>query len=121
MRNKIEWTPSMLTFLKLHHTEKLSDLAEMLGMSSTTVRSKLIELGFSRDRYPFARTWSEEEIAYLREHYPTGTIGDIADHFGVSPGTVSRKVKELGLQKSPEFDVRKYYHRYVKSYNHCDH
>ncbi len=121
MRSKIEWDSSMLAFLQQHHKAKLSDLAEMLGMSTTTVRAKLIELGYERKRYPLCREWSNEEIEYLKVNYPISTIGDIADHMKVSPGTVSRKVKELGLTKSPDFDMRAYRNRYVKSYTHNEH
>ena len=54
--------------------------------------------------------------AYLREHYPDGTVLDIADALGMSPPPVSRRVKELGLQHSEGWSQAKFNSRYVKNY-----
>lgn len=57
--------------------------------------------------------WNESKDAYLREHYPTGTLGDIADALDMCTGTVSRRVKELGLKKAPGWDRNAFYGRYT--------
>ena len=58
--------------------------------------------------------WTEEKLAYLREHYPTDSADDIADVLGCSDSTVSYKAKSLGLEKSPDFHKWNYIGRYVK-------
>ena len=60
--------------------------------------------------------WTEQMLNTLREHYAEDSNTDIADMIGVSPNTVKTKAQELGLQKSPDFNKRKYYYRYVKNY-----
>ena len=60
--------------------------------------------------------WSDEDIAYLREHYPVSSASDIADHFGISLTSVSLKAYELGLKKSPNYSSHQYRNRYVRNY-----
>jgi hypothetical protein len=58
--------------------------------------------------------WTDEKLAYLREHYPTESADDIARFLGCSYPTVSYKAKQLGIQKAPEFHTWNYIGRYVK-------
>lgn len=58
--------------------------------------------------------WTDEKLAYLREHYPTESADDIADVLGCSYPTVAYKAKQLGIQKSPDFHTWNYIGRYVK-------
>lgn len=58
--------------------------------------------------------WTEERLQYLRDHYPTGTAEDIADVIGCSGDSVSRKARELGIRKSPDFKKSNFIGRYVK-------
>lgn len=62
------------------------------------------------------RVWSDEEISYLREHYPIDPATDISTALHLSAGTITRKAAELGLSKSPDFSSKKFYGRYVKNY-----
>lgn len=58
--------------------------------------------------------WTEEKLAYLREHYPTGTAGDIAEVIGCSESTVSLKARALGIRKDPSFRRTNFIGRYVQ-------
>jgi len=58
--------------------------------------------------------FTSEQIAYIREHFPTEAACDIADVLHVSPPVVSRIARDMGLEKSSEWDKRSYYGRYVK-------
>ena len=58
--------------------------------------------------------WTEEKIAFLREHYPTGTAFDIAQVMGCSETTVRLKARELGIGKDPSFKRTNFIGRYVK-------
>lgn len=60
--------------------------------------------------------FSAEEDAYIREHYPTGTAGDIGDHFGISAYIITKRAKELGLKKVEGWSKDKFQKRYVKDY-----
>lgn len=59
-------------------------------------------------------TWTEEKLRYLREHFAAEPACDIADALGCSTYTVSKKARELGLTKSPDFRRTSYIGRYVK-------
>ena len=70
--------------------------------------------------------WTESEIAYLRVHYADTACCDIADVLGVNASLLSKKAKELGLKKSPDFYhrmqarfVRGYKHERYKNYVEC--
>lgn len=58
--------------------------------------------------------WTEEQIAYLREHYPTGTAYDIAQVIGCSESTVAKKARLLGIRKDPSFKRTDFIGRYVR-------
>jgi hypothetical protein len=58
--------------------------------------------------------WTEEQLAYLREHYPTGTAFDIAEVIGCSETTVRLKAHALGIQKDPSFRRTNFIGRYVR-------
>jgi len=47
--------------------------------------------------------WSNEDIAYLKEHFPNKWNRDLAKHFGLGMRTIIRKARELGLEKAPDF------------------
>lgn len=58
--------------------------------------------------------WTDEQLEYMRIHYPTETAGDIADVLGCSSTTVINLAHRLGLQKSPDFKASDYVNRYVQ-------
>ena len=58
----------------------------------------------------------EDQERYLREHYPVDSQRDIADWLHISPPTVRRLAMELGLEKSKNYDRRRYFFRYVRNY-----
>lgn len=45
--------------------------------------------------------WSKDMTDYLRRHFPTTLNDELAGCLGVSPRTLIRKARELGLQKDP--------------------
>lgn len=45
--------------------------------------------------------WSAAMTDYLRRHFPTTLNDELAGCLGVSPRTMIRKARELGLQKDP--------------------
>lgn len=58
--------------------------------------------------------WTDENIAKLRELYPTTPAVDLADIFGCSDSTVLNKAHELGLKKDPSFSTNSFQGRYTK-------
>lgn len=62
------------------------------------------------------KVWSEEEITYLREHYPHEPNCDVADALGVSSQLVLKKASELGLSKAKDYSRRRFFNRWVKKY-----
>lgn len=47
--------------------------------------------------------WTEEELQYLREHYPDGNTAEIAGHLGRTERAVQQMAVKHGLRKSAEF------------------
>lgn len=47
--------------------------------------------------------WTEAMLSYLTEHFPTDCNEEIAKKLKVSPRTMIRKARELGLQKAENF------------------
>lgn len=63
-------------------------------------------------------TFTDDELSYIREHYPTDAQCDIAQYLGVSPSIVARTARELGLKKEPGWSTVKFMGRYVRNYTH---
>jgi hypothetical protein len=49
--------------------------------------------------YSTAIFWNKDMLDYLRRHYPTTLNEELAGILGVSPRTMIRKARQLGLQK----------------------
>ena len=47
--------------------------------------------------------WSPSMISYLQKHFPTTKNKELAEELGVSPRTMIRKARELGLEKNSEW------------------
>lgn len=47
--------------------------------------------------------WTEEELRYLREHYPDGNTVEIVKHLGRTERAVQQMAAKQGLRKSAEF------------------
>ena len=122
-RKKIDWTDEMIDYLLSHYrTDSCMDMSLYLGVSAPSVSLQLrrMGLGVGHGGKNKSREWSDSELSYLREHFPHESSVDIADALGISSQTVRTKAYELGLKKASDYDVRKYYKRYVKSYRHLD-
>ena len=58
--------------------------------------------------------WTDEQLDYMRKHFPTEPAGDIADVLGCSSVTVGNLARSMGLKKSPDFRKSDYTNRYVQ-------
>lgn len=117
VNRKYVWNEEDIAFLRENYgVIAQDDIALKLGVSQTTVRLKAIELGIADRRLKAKCDWTDEKIEYLKLHYANETNIDIARHIGFSPGTVVRMAVALDLRKSPRFDKRDYYNRYVRNY-----
>ena len=107
----------MLEYLLAHYEEQSQyEIGIALCISFTSVGVKLKELGLNRGRGGRRSKWSEDQVAYLREHYADEPTCDIAEYLGTSPGTVKRMAEELGLKKSDSFNRYGYAGRLVRNY-----
>ena len=61
-------------------------------------RRQMIHEGYSTAIY-----WSSYMLEYLKNNFATTLNQDLADWLGVSPRTVIRKARQLGLQKNSEW------------------
>ena len=118
MSNIHVWSKSDEQFIKDNFGEMtFVEMAEHFCVSATCVRGKCLQMGFRSERHgPSARVWSDEDLNYLREHFPVESATDLADHFGLSYTTVRLKAMELGLKKAPGYSPKQFRNRYVKGY-----
>lgn len=114
---KLIWEPEHIEFIRdnIDHMsfEKMGDV---LGVSFTTVRLKAVELGIHRSTSIRCIRWTEEQLNYLREHYPTTPLCDLSPVLGCSEETIRRKAHDLGLKRAEDYTKSKFYGRYVKKY-----
>ena len=116
-RSRIDWTRDMDEYLLSHYeVMSLCDIALRLGISQPSVSQRLHVFGIEKVRGARKRVWSDVELEYLRVHYPSESLGDIADVLHLSTVMIRNKALELGLKKSADYDPSKYYSRYVKDY-----
>lgn len=60
------------------------------------------------------RHWTDEELAQLRELFPTTPATDLADIFGCADSTVLNKAREIGLKRDKSFTTSGFAGRYTK-------
>ena len=114
----VNWTEEMLDYL-LENQEKSSwELGKHLGVSDSSIRSKLRSLGIDKSNHRHGYEWTPEKDEYLREHWPDDAGCDIAEALGTCYGTVKKRADELGLKKSEGFNTYQFHNRWVKDYKH---
>lgn len=59
---------------------------------------KILKQGYSRKIY-----WDGNMLSVLRRYFPNTRNEEVAEMLGVSPRTVVRKARELGIYKDPDF------------------
>lgn len=59
--------------------------------------------------------WTEDRLNFLRQNYQTMTNEQLADYFGISARTLSRKAKKLGLEKREPVTKTKYIEDLVRA------
>lgn len=123
LRRKREWAEWEIDFLKeFFFVRTNDDLAKVFKCSAPTVSAKARELGLGeKNRGGVNRmtyVWSDEDVEYLKGHFPYEPASDIADVIGISYPCVLKKARELGLKKSEGYDPRRFNNRYVGGYKH---
>ena len=76
------------------HKSRKRELKRKNGTISRKGIHLVVNEGKSRSIY-----WNSNMISELKRYYPTTKNAELADLFGVSPSTINRKAKELGLSK----------------------
>ena len=115
---KYVWDDSEVEYLRNNIDEfSFEDIGMAIGVSSTTVRIKAIELGLVKSRSVRACRWSAEQIEFLRDNFPTRPFSDLEAHIGYSYGTILRKANELGLKRAEGYDKNGFRGRYTQKYN----
>jgi hypothetical protein len=108
------WKEEEIDFLIKNHThENYATIAGKLGKSVNSVHYKAYKLGLEKGSpalpstfYPEGaprpginnkRLWSEEETDYLKRHYTTSTIEEIAEFLGRSAKSIVARMIKLQL------------------------
>ena len=98
---KIKWTEDMLSELKSHYTTETNEaLAKRLGICSKTLVLKARSLGLVKKP---VRT-NKIAIEMVSRLYEDHSLSELARLSGISLRTVSRVVKALHLQRTPQME-----------------
>ena len=117
MRPTKEWTDEELAYLRANYlNETCEDSAGRFHCSAPTISNKIRSMGLRKPKANTSFVWSDWQVDYVREHFPYEAAVDIADVIGVSSTLIRKKALEMGLKKSPDYDRKKYFHRYIKDY-----
>lgn len=115
------WDDDDIALLKENFDRMTFDeLAVILKVSETTVRHKAAEMGMKRGAGRTVCVWTDEKVEYLKAHYDTDTLWDIAQVVGFSCPTVKAKAMQLGLKRPNTYNRNIFTRRYVKDYKHND-
>lgn len=79
----------------------IEEVAAMLHRSYQATAVKASKMGLKKDHYGIV--WTDEQLKLLRSFFPTMFNRPLAKWIGVSMRTLSRKARELGLEKKPGF------------------
>lgn len=98
-----EWTPKELDTLLREFPKRTND--EMVKLLPKRSRGSIIQkaskLGLKKQRYGIE--WTPQMLKLLHMFFPTMFNDALAKWLGVSPRTLIRKARELGLEKEPGF------------------
>lgn len=94
---KYNWTPERDNLLiELYQSNQLTvvDIAEKLGTSADSTTKRARTLGVWKNaKIPY----TEEDLAYIKDRAQSMSIGQIANHIGLSHEFVRQKISEMGL------------------------
>lgn len=111
------WKEEEIALLK-ENKLPFNDIAMKLHISASVVCKKAKELGIVHTRqFNGYCKWSQEQIDYLKENYPTKPLIDLAEVIGFSAPTIRRKAQELGLKRAENYDVKNFIRRHVNAYS----
>lgn len=98
-----EWTPKELDTLRREFPKRSNDeMAKLLPKRSRgAIIQKAHKLGVKKQRYGIE--WTPQMLKLLHMFFPTMFNDALAKWLGVSPRTLIRKARELGLEKEPGF------------------
>lgn len=87
------WSSEDIKYLKNRHkTQTAQSIAEVLGRSANSVRTKAYELGLEKQ----PPTWSKEEIEYLKVIYLEMGAERAAKELGRTLSAIHTKIREIG-------------------------
>jgi hypothetical protein len=101
------WTADEDTFLRNNYKRMTArTIAERLGRTYMATQTRADTLGLvKRLRMKVGYTqhkWTQEELDYIKENFQEFTCDELADHIGVTTGSLRNQVKKLKLTKTPE-------------------
>ncbi|WP_462319949.1 SANT/Myb-like DNA-binding domain-containing protein [Halochromatium sp.] len=95
-RRKTLWTPQNLQALYDNQHLSSTQLSQKLKIHPTNIHKKRKELGLPTSTQ---RRWTADEIALLRQHYPTQGARYIANRTQWTPHDVQCKACALGIRR----------------------
>ena len=118
------WTEEQVSLLRrLYGTMLMPEIARRVGKSAKSIAQKSMKLGLTHQeaiktyenekgrrvilREGCKTYWSPQMISTLRRLFPVTQNSEVAQMCGVSDSVMSRKARELGLKKNPDY-VKEY-------------
>lgn len=101
----VGWSPQEVSVLEEHYPSSDWDtlLSALPRRSQRSISIKATELGISRlviTPSVKPNSWSESEVAVLKEHYPSSTLETICSYLpNRTPASIKQKASKLGLSR----------------------
>lgn len=97
------WTDKMDNLLRRHYPKgDLRALAERLGVSYGSVKSRASKLGIVR-KVNMHRPWTQRQLDYLQLHYADTPMAELKRRTGHAEKSIWQRAAAMGLHKSKEF------------------
>jgi AraC-like DNA-binding protein len=93
------WTVEQLIDRYLDCDLTQPEIAQEFGIDVNTLRRHLHEHGVTRPRHDKRRPWTDEERAYILDHYPAWTYQQIADDLDRTKQAVMTEARKLRKER----------------------
>lgn len=99
-----DWTWKEIDFLRTNYDRMSNpDLAKKLGRTYGAVITRAYLLGLKKKNGNKIIEWTPEKLKQLTDFFPIMFNDALAKWLGISVKTLTRKARELGLQKREDF------------------
>lgn len=97
----IKWTPQECSVLEMYQRGEItrSQVSAFLPeRSEIAITSKI-----NKSELVFRHTWNDIDDAFLKEHYRSWSLSDMASYFGVTQSSIAHRLSRLNLYRGRQY------------------